>query len=214
MLRVHALYNRNRKVLIFLVFLITAQFATDLYGSIRAAVENIHRVVPPPLNLPWPGCALSYANTKYTLVSWIPLLVVETIFFIMTLLNFIRIALSSRGSGRRELVEVMRISPFLTAFLRDGTAFYLILLFTLVISMVLSAIVQGPIGLSSNAWLIAMYSFATSRLILNLRESAYQSGGGAATWEDTLSIQIRPIEENSEGDVEEQIELRSREAHP
>jgi len=199
LLRLHALYNKDRKVLAFLILIATGQFSTDLYAAIRITIDDVAAVIAPPFGLPWPGCFVSRFNTRYTLIAWIPLLIVATIFFFMTLSNFIRMV-HARRFGRQRLTDIWRISPLLTTFVRDGTVFYLILLITLIVAMMLSAFVQGPIALAANAWVVAMYSFATSRLILNLREFADQSGS-IVSWEQTLSILIIPNfnEEDEDG---------------
>ncbi|KAF8341150.1 hypothetical protein F5887DRAFT_1220091 [Amanita rubescens] len=162
LLRLYSLYNRDRKILIFLLGLAAGQFATDLYAAIRITIEDVKYVIAPPLSLPWPGCFTSRFDTRFTLVSW------------------------------------------------DGTVFYLILFKTIIIAMVLSAFVQGPAALAANAWMVAMYSFATSRLLLNLREFADQSAGSVATWEQTLSIQIRPSRTDDEDYENSEIPLQWR----
>ncbi|KAF8329051.1 hypothetical protein F5887DRAFT_120031 [Amanita rubescens] len=128
----------------------------------------------------------------------------------MTLVNFIRVACTNRRSGRRRLTDIWQISPLLTTFVRDGTVFYLILFKTIIIAMVLSAFVQGPAAPVANAWMIAMYSFATSRLLLNLREFADQSAGSVVSWEQTLSIQIRPSQTDDEDYENSEIPLQWR----
>ncbi|KAK2459459.1 hypothetical protein APHAL10511_008519 [Amanita phalloides] len=209
LMRVHALYNRNRNILIFLVMITAGQFSTDLYAAIRISAYDSAKVIPPPLNLPWPGCIVSSSNSRFTLISWIPMLIVATIFFLLTLLNFIRNACRSRNFGsRKRITELWHVSPLLSVFVRDGTLFYFILLVTIIVGMILSTIVQGPSALSSAAWLVAVYSSATARLMLNLREFSDRSET-FVTWEQTFSIQIQPST-TEEGSEETQIELSER----
>ncbi|KAF8720303.1 hypothetical protein AX14_011060 [Amanita brunnescens Koide BX004] len=191
LLRLHALYNRDHKILAFLLVIVAGQFATDLYAAIRVTMGNVRAIIAPPFGLPWPGCFESRFNTRYTLVAWIPPLTVATIFFAMTLFNFIRMVYASNRLGHQRLTDIWRVSPLLTAFVRDGTVFYLILFITLLVAMILSSFVHGPFALAANSWVIAVYSFATSRLILNLREYADRSGT-VVTWEQTLSVLVIP----------------------
>ncbi|KAF8720301.1 hypothetical protein AX14_011059 [Amanita brunnescens Koide BX004] len=208
LLRLYALYNRDHKTR----RLIPGQFTTDLYAAIRVTIGDVGAIIAPPFGLPWPGCFESRFNTRYTLVAWIPLLIIATVYFVMTLSHFIRMIHTSNRFGRQRLSDIWHISPLLTAFVRDGTVFYLILFITLLIAMILSAFVQGPVALAANSWVIAMYSFATSRLILNLREYADKSGS-VITWQQTLSILVIPNftrseDEESMGIPLEPLELR------
>lgn len=212
MFRIHALYGRRLDILIFLIVIVAGQFGVDLYTAIRNAREEVDATIPVPLIPGWPGCAVSHSQTRYTLIAWIPLILVATIFFAMTLANFIQtVRASNVGTfGRRKLHEIYHISPILSAFVRDGTVFYFLLLVILVISMVLSALIQGPPALAGDAWLITVYSFATSRLILNLREFADQSGH-VVSMIQTLSMQVRSRITEDSGDTEVwMLELNER----
>jgi len=220
MLRVHALYNRSHGVLIILLLLLAGQFTAVLYSSIRTSNSFVISILP---GVPWPGCIMSTFYTKGVLFGWIPDLITSTILFLLTMWNLIRTVLSVRGwraiFQRNPPYAARRIPPLFTTFFRDGTVHYFILMVsaTTVAAIILAA--PAPLGSLTVPLMITSYSFATSRLILNLRVAAAHLQGSTTTWHQTFSIRMPDMatysDESTESDqrvggIEENpIELRS-----
>ncbi|KAF8334516.1 hypothetical protein F5887DRAFT_650177 [Amanita rubescens] len=218
MLRVHALYNRNRHLLVFLVLVLIGQFATELYTTVR--IHSTIKYTPLPSGLHWPGCPVWDYHADYTLIAWVPNLSTTILFFFLTLWNFIKSAqeyfhvISLRRSPR-----AWHVPPLLCAFVEDGTMHFFMLVVTLTIVLVLALRVQGPLALLSSPWMIAMYSVSTYRLILHLRVFAAHQQGSTPTWHQTFSIRIqlsttdddspRNSSRQAEQEDERQMELRA-----
>ncbi|KAF8348474.1 hypothetical protein F5887DRAFT_950244 [Amanita rubescens] len=136
-----------------------------LYTGIRINNTLVVSLLP---GVPWPGCIMSNLHASYVLVGWVPDLITPTILFLLTMWNLIHSVLSPRGWRvifQRNLPHAVRIPPLITAFFRDGTVHYLV-------------------------WMITSFSFATSRLVLNLRVAAARLQGSTTTWHQTFSVRM------------------------
>ncbi|KAJ3478548.1 hypothetical protein NLI96_g9676 [Meripilus lineatus] len=119
LMRVHALYHRNPKVLVLLILLLTLEFAGESYITIVVAIhETIFNL---PITVPWPGCRLATQANVNTLIAWVPCLGVASV---------------------------------------------------VLISMIISLTVKNPLAVIGIHWVVVVYSFCGSRLILNLRVAA------------------------------------------
>ncbi|TFK31569.1 hypothetical protein BDQ12DRAFT_729437 [Crucibulum laeve] len=184
LLRVHALYHHNFKVLCILIFALLGEFSAELFISIKYAILLTRSLFTPPLGLPLTGC-LAVPNTGLTLVAWVPGLVVAAFFFAMTLWKFIDTARKSQKAPIWKVREWKTLSPFLVAFIKDGTIFFFLITLTLLVSTILTMAAPNAMKTIPLSWLIAVYSFAGCRLILNLREVG--RGAGPATRSDATS---------------------------
>ncbi|KAF8341151.1 hypothetical protein F5887DRAFT_1076579 [Amanita rubescens] len=216
-MRLHALYNRNHKVLIFLVVSLVGQVVASFYTTIRSAIVAIAHIVPPVPGIPWPGCSLSPMDTSYDLVSWlstlivtstsesspilVTILIIKAIYFLMTLWSFLK---STRGLRRFRLNyrRIRHVSPIFVALIWHGTVHYFMIMATVFVGMMLAVVVRGPLVMLCSPIPIAVFSFATSRLILNLRMSAAHHIGQAATWQETLSMRMPPLESDTDLEIE------------
>ncbi|KAF8997629.1 hypothetical protein BDQ17DRAFT_1428965 [Cyathus striatus] len=141
-LRLHALYNQNRKVLLFLGLTILTEFSIELYTSIKTSLMTTSAVFSAPFGLPFTGC-LTTVETKYTLLSWIPCLVVAFVFFFMTAYQFFRTIQKSEGR-LWGFWRMKSFSPLLLAFFRDGTVFFFVIAVTLLVCTLINTLVVGP----------------------------------------------------------------------
>ncbi|KAI9571563.1 hypothetical protein HD554DRAFT_2168831 [Boletus coccyginus] len=128
------------------------------------AVRATATLVTPPPWIPWPGCmASSRITPTLTLASWIPALLVSTIFFVMTL----RVILSDRTLS---LQDILRSSPRTEVFFYDGITCYFLTFATVLASTVVLTVVQNQLSVLPVLLLVATYSYCASRLIFNIRE--------------------------------------------
>lgn len=180
-MRLNAMY-RNGKVLVFLILLVIGEFTAELYSCIQSSITTAKRTFSVPLELRWPGC-VSDAAVQPTLATWIPCGIVATVFFIMTLAKIFQ-----DGRWRlSQLKSMKRISPLLVSFVRDGAIFYFLIFAVLLSEMFMVILLHNGFAVFLNGWLIAIYSFAASRLILNLREAAYR-GNVDTVFQQSLSL--------------------------
>lgn len=183
-MRLNAMY-RSVKVLVFLILLVIGEFTGELYGCIKDSIVTAKEAFLAPLGLPWPGC-ISHTDVKLTLTSWIPCGIVATIFFFMTVTKVLQ-------DGRwklSQLKSMKRISPLLVSFVRDGAIFYFLIFVLLLSETFMVTLLNNGFAVFLNGWLIAIYSFAASRLILNLREAAYR-GNVDTMFQQSLSLSTR-----------------------
>ncbi|CAL1706653.1 unnamed protein product [Somion occarium] len=166
-LRIHALYGQSRKVLISLVLLVLAEFVLEMYTDISFVLHS--QITQPIPGMPWMVC-LAVATQDViikTLAAWIPNLLVTWIFFVMTLYKFAMLVRRNEYRSLKQSTSLMHV------FVKDGTI-YFFLTFCIVLICTVFVMVEslqaesgGPI-----IWLMAIYSLAGSRLILNLRSAA------------------------------------------
>ncbi|KAF8987152.1 hypothetical protein BDQ17DRAFT_1435826 [Cyathus striatus] len=186
-LRLHALYNRNRKgMLLFLCLTLFVELGVELYICVKTPLMTTSAAFSAPFGLPFTGC-LTNIQTNYTLLSWIPCLIVAFIFFFMTAYQFFRTIQRLEGKlwgfWRRK-----SFSPMLLAFFRDGTVFFFVIAFTLLGCTLTTVLVRGVLQGVFLPWLVGTYSYAGSRLILQLREAA-RNFDGTTTWSGTITYQ-------------------------
>ncbi|KAF8517000.1 hypothetical protein JB92DRAFT_2908266 [Gautieria morchelliformis] len=113
LLRIHALYGRNKTVLIFLL---------TIYSL---TIKQIH-FIPIPPKVPLLGCLSANHPPRLTLISWVPCLSIGCVFFFMTLYKFytfLRQEFSS-DSGVRFPRKSRSLAPVTSLFLRDGSLFF------------------------------------------------------------------------------------------
>jgi len=166
LLRLRALYHRNRKALIFLTILYVAEFFTEVTVTV-ITIKNVH-MKPIPAGLPLTGCYSSNPS-RLTLVSWIPCLAVACIFFAFTLYQFI---LALQDEENKLAFASFRhrehVRPVVSLFVRDGAIFFALIFAVMLINTVFN-VIGGVLGAAGIPWLMAGYSIAGSRLVLNIR---------------------------------------------
>uniref|UniRef100_A0A0W0GAG5 DUF6533 domain-containing protein n=1 Tax=Moniliophthora roreri TaxID=221103 RepID=A0A0W0GAG5_MONRR len=186
-MRLHALYGKKVKVLLWLLFLLIGEFAAELYISTLVGIATDKTTMLAPPGIPLGGC-LATAPQNLTLVAWVPCLIAATIFFFMTLYQMFDSL--SRRSAKLQLEDLQQsFTPLLRSFYVDGAIYFSLIATILLICTVTTITLDGPLIQIALPWLIAIYSFSGSRLVLNLRRTALGEKS-AATWEDTMSFRV------------------------
>ncbi|KAI5117404.1 hypothetical protein M0805_004626 [Coniferiporia weirii] len=197
MLRVYALFRRDKRILALLSFLYFGMFSfllamvvstlvthllmyptaevTAISVILGLALNEIISVAPlrgifPP-DFPLSGCFPVYVPGFFSFY-WIPSLIFESILFILMTINFVRYV--------REQKTPM---PLITQFFRDGTVYYAVIFATLLINVLLYQLVNSALAQVAIGWELTAFSIAGSRLILNLRVMGYATRSPAGTAE-------------------------------
>ncbi|KAK2467725.1 hypothetical protein APHAL10511_000020 [Amanita phalloides] len=184
-LRVYAIYDQNRHLLILLVILLAGQFIATLYVTVVIALTPAKSSFP--VDVPFQsGCPIPRpGSARFQMVGWVPNFVFITTLFLLTLWNFIKsikqaIRTDAAQDCRRRMYR--HIPPLLRALVRDGTAHYITIVVAQIVTLFLAMSKQGSFRLLAGAWLVAMYSISTSRLILHLCVFAARQQGCTSTW--------------------------------
>jgi len=175
LLRLRALYHRNRKAVIFLTLLYVVEFITEVTITI-ITIKDVH-MSPIPAGLPLTGC-YSSSPGHLTLVSWIPCLAVACVFFAFTLYQFF-LALQDEENklAFASFRHRKRMAPVISLFVRDGAIFFALIFAVMLINTVCN-VVGGVLTTAGIPWLMAGYSIAGSRLVLNIRGSLSHNRDG------------------------------------
>ncbi|KAJ7226881.1 hypothetical protein GGX14DRAFT_627355 [Mycena pura] len=185
----------------------------EAYSCIKSGSEIAASVFAAPLGLPWPGC-FAFPNVKFALVSWIPTAIVATVFFFMTLFSLFQ------GPWQpSDFKSLKRISPLLVSFVKDGVVFFFFILATLLSNMFMVTLFKNAMASFLDGWLIAVYSYAASRLVLNLREASHLDPQESVTLHSTSratrSVAFRAgdvYSSSTEVESEDAFELGDRDA--
>ncbi|KAJ6560997.1 hypothetical protein B0H10DRAFT_2118226, partial [Mycena sp. CBHHK59/15] len=210
-MRLHALYGRSRKgkLQIYLLFdNYSHDYQAEFYMCVQYGINSAKgpgTVLPPPI----PGCIPTSIPIGFpAVIAWGP----TVDFFLMSLYHLFRSRAAETEdeiSGWRILFYVQHKTPLIIWFVRDGAFFFFMILVSLIVGLV---IMIHDTSLTSLAvcFIMATYSFAGTRLILNLRQNA-SNGLVGATWDDTLELQTRSImfaaSRQGEGEGEDDSEL-------
>ncbi|KAF8996599.1 hypothetical protein BDQ17DRAFT_1329825 [Cyathus striatus] len=97
-IRVYALYDRNIKVLPFLLLILFAGFAAGMYVSVKSSKIVTAAVFPAPLGLPFTGCP-AIVQTNFVLEFWIPCLIVAFLYFFMTAYKVFKVIQNVEGKN-------------------------------------------------------------------------------------------------------------------
>ncbi|KAH9914913.1 uncharacterized protein BXZ73DRAFT_106422 [Epithele typhae] len=161
-LRIHAIYDQSKKVLVFMTAMMICQFILEFSTTIWNATELKARPAPPL----YPGCLANSPLRAATLLSWIPNIVVAGV---CVGLSLYRVFTGPDGEWRRHRT----LSPLLKTFMRDGTLFF---------ATVLDYIrrydyrnLNSPLAPFALPWVTVVYSIGSTRMILNLRMTAKSS---------------------------------------
>jgi len=172
-MRIHAIYNRSVKVLGVLIALLVVEFGAELGVIVVVIKETIRTTFVLPPMIGYPGC-LGVPSRMMNLFAWIPAIIVALTFFIMTVVKLVVITRTEAHGGRT--VFGMKypgsLPPLLIAFFRDGALFFLLIFAILLVCTCTSLAFNGPLAVVAFPWLIVIYSFAATRLLLNIRKAS------------------------------------------
>ncbi|KAJ7846942.1 hypothetical protein B0H13DRAFT_2675410 [Mycena leptocephala] len=191
-IRLNALYGRSRKVLGLLSFLFVGSLCAELYICVQYAINSTKgpgTVLPPPI----PGCIPTSIPIGFpAIIAWIPTVVVQAIFLGMAVLHlFHSAAVDPAATGAplwKMLWETKHATPLIVWFVRDGAFFFLVILISLVVGLVIMVHLTALTSLAI-CFIMAAYSFAGGRMILNLRENAAKALSSSPSWKETFELQ-------------------------
>jgi len=192
LLRVYALYNRSKRVLLILLVLVIGDFASALYATITLANDLASGVIAMPA--PWQGCAAKVPQMTFVLTAYVPNFTLSLLFLGMTLWKLIQNHQRIYGKLTwKNLRTTGNISPLLFAFVRDGSFFFALASTATFIGLLPTFVVGGPAGGGFLPWTLAVYSYSGAHLILKLR-AVGTKGNADQTWNETMSVQYHPGE--------------------
>ncbi|THU89232.1 hypothetical protein K435DRAFT_781709, partial [Dendrothele bispora CBS 962.96] len=185
-LRLHAIYERRKRVLVLLLVLFWGSLAAELYCEIQYSLNDIK---VPVLPNPIPGCVPSAIPPGFpSITAWVPTVVVQGIFFLMAFYHLISSMTHEEKKWRSILkLRAKSTTPFLLLFFKDGAFFFFIILVALIVGLVIM-LHDTPLTSLAISWVIAIYSFAGTRIILDLRKRAMQNviSGTNGSWRGTF----------------------------
>ncbi|KAK0484039.1 hypothetical protein IW261DRAFT_1466381 [Armillaria novae-zelandiae] len=173
LLRVNALYGYNLRDLFVLSLSVLMNMLKLAFTTVAIEISSI-TVLPRTSATPVPGCiATSPPRIKLTLAAWSPvnpvLIVKSAVFFILSLFKFFA-SIPSMQLGKptafKDILQVRKIMPTLSLFIRDNSFFFFLCLINLIFIVGLA---DRPIQQMGTAWLMAGYAVMASRLMLNMR---------------------------------------------
>lgn len=127
----------------------------------------------------------------------VPNLTLALVFLGLTLWKLFQTQRSLNGSFTlKKLRELDSVSPILMAFVTDGSVFFALIAAALVVGMIPSFAVSGPIQSAFLPWTMAFYSYSGAHLVLNLR-SRVLGKSATPTWNDTLEF-VHPGSQRTE----------------
>jgi len=193
LLRVFALHNRSRTILVVLSALVLVEFGIECYASVKASLEATATVFLPPPGLPLPGCWYNPQNiASFTTAAWASCLAISAIFFSLTAIKlFTPFMWDSQLSFLQNLSSLKSVSPLLVAFVTDGSVFFVMIFGVVLVATCFTLALPTHAGITI-PWVIGIYSLASTRLVLNLKHKAAITGDtDADTGQTTMSIEFR-----------------------
>ncbi|RDX47225.1 hypothetical protein OH76DRAFT_1484835 [Lentinus brumalis] len=156
-LRVDALYGKSRRVRL----LLGSAFVTELVMTVvlnGVSIPIVKRVlVPFPSVFPMKGCVFPAAPTMYKL-SWIPILVFETLLFALNAIKCI-----SYGP--------LDHTPLIYRLFRDGSAYYVISVIVMLVCTI-AQFFDNALTTVALIWVSAILSYSGCHLLLSIRKTA------------------------------------------
>ncbi|KAI0079549.1 hypothetical protein K474DRAFT_590296 [Panus rudis PR-1116 ss-1] len=188
-LRVYALYDRSRKILVFLLALCAAEVATMavLVGVTIGHLEHL------PIASTDTGCFYK-GILSLSALFWVPGLIYEPVLFVLVAYK----AWPRRRNGPR--------IPLVTRIARDSLLYFVLVFAELLISTMVWARAPTYINLVM-PWSAALPSILGSRLLLNMREMVSRQGNKSYIVETFGPADTIPFRHTFSTDNTEESEL-------
>ncbi|GBE78997.1 hypothetical protein SCP_0201940 [Sparassis crispa] len=164
-IRIHAIYEKKRIMLAFLLFLFFAEFIIEVVCT-TLIVRSV-TVEERPSGLPIRGCT-STSAPDWTLAAWIPCLIVACIFYVLTTYKLAKNLGIKNWVNLKLIFSRLHAYPIMDIFYRDGSIFFGLIFVVILLNTVFNVLGGAYIDIGA-PWLSASYSIAGSRLVLNLR---------------------------------------------
>ncbi|KAE9389156.1 hypothetical protein BT96DRAFT_1003497 [Gymnopus androsaceus JB14] len=198
------IHSSNIGVQYYLQFNNYGELIAALYISIEAGILAVKSLYLLPFGVSFPGC-LSSVPTGFTLGAWIPCLSCAAVFFLLTLIKVGQSLAEVDGKIHWKTLSLSSLSPVYQAFIRGGAIYYTLWsdrsdlsylngsesknsLAGLLMALVTTILLTGPLETVGEAWLIAVYSCAGSRLVLDLRQATLRDEKGDS-WKETINLE-------------------------
>ncbi|KAJ3551399.1 hypothetical protein NM688_g4723 [Phlebia brevispora] len=185
-LRMHALYDKNRKVLIFMCTMMFCSFGCTVSAAVWASVKA--QVVSVPSFVRFPACATVLSLGNVTLIAWVSSIVVGFTCMVMTLYKYIS------ATGGLSWQTRSQISPLLRTIVRDGVLYWFLIFAADLFDAMMTLDTHDPMTRVGTIWFIVAYSIAGTRIPLNLRAEAKRtmmgSQGSTQPTTDTLELAV------------------------
>ncbi|KAH7920927.1 hypothetical protein BV22DRAFT_1132697 [Leucogyrophana mollusca] len=147
MIRVHALYNRDRRIAAFLALLLAAGKVVAIIGlDSTVSTSHFNEI-----------CGVTRIDTPLAYFSFSTVMV-EGILLILTLVKCIRTFQATRHS-----------IPIITLMVRDGTMGFLAIMSILIPTSLFLVVKHGAFVSIMTPWFLAVLSCAGCRLIINMQ---------------------------------------------
>jgi len=190
LLRIVALYNRSKRVFTILSILVLGDFGAALWTHMALARELSSAAMVAPI--PWQGCAAKMPAVKFWWAAFILNFALSLLFLAMTLWKLVENHQVLHGKLTwRSLLDTDNMSPLLYAFVRDGSIFFALTFANTLLKIITSYAVDKLTQTAFFPWILTIYSYSGSHLILGLR-AAGAKGSANQPWSETLSFQPRP----------------------
>jgi hypothetical protein len=212
-IRVSALYSHSKRVFAILLlfsfgkkkknhfiykysFLIDSNktprlgnLAATLWACIRQANGLAASTVA--TSPPWQGCDSKPIDLTFSLIFYVPNLILSSIFLAMTVYKVLEIHEVVYGKLTWKSWRRMKtMSPLMGTFIRDGSVSFIIVTVACSFSL-LSGTVHDEVfrrgGLSP--WTFVLYSYAGARLVLNLRATG-RGHKYDQSWHESMSTKV------------------------
>ncbi|KAL1943890.1 hypothetical protein VTO73DRAFT_3708 [Trametes versicolor] len=151
LVRVHALYNRSRVVLVALLAGFAASFCATFFGMYSAADH-----------LQFDEQCLISSAPRIMILVWLSPVAFDAFMFALTMLKFRQ----SRREGLRR--------PILNTMVRDGTWAFILTLVVMVLNAVIYTVFSETLSGIFYFWATSVLSFIGSHVLLNLRQIALE----------------------------------------
>jgi len=152
-IRVWAIYERRRSILIFLLLCLAASYGTSIVVAALDVKTSKQLLSPAPLVIT--GCL--FDDPQYFYVPFVCSLAVETILFILMFARTFKILRSGLSV------------PLAVKMHKDGTAYYALVLASLLFTVIGNYIEGLTVIASTSHLVVAVHACACSRLVLCLR---------------------------------------------
>ncbi|CAL1694784.1 unnamed protein product [Somion occarium] len=192
MLRVYALYERSRKILVFLLTVCLLELAA-MATLVGVTIKHLDHILIASTDT---GCYY-HGILKFSALFWVPGLVYEPILFLMVAYKAWPLTKGNKGP---------RI-PLVTRMARDSLFYFVIVFALLLISTLIWARAPTYINMVM-PWSAALPSILGSRLLLNMREIVSRQMNGSYIIESFAGNQTIPFRNpSSTFEAEEESEL-------
>lgn len=192
LLRLFALYRRSKRVLLFLSILLLCDFALVQWVNIKLAMQARADTIVAPY--PWKGCVTKPHEKLYMLAGFVPNFTVSFLFLVMTLWKLVENHQVVYGKlVLKSLFTKDRVSPLLSAFVRDGSVFFTLCALNTVLQAMTAYVLSQITAYGLVPWILVLFSYVGPHLILDLRETGWKEDKDQPWMETMSSIPIQSI---------------------